>query len=364
MNFLERLQAVLHHQKPDQVPFAPYHNLVPRGEFERLLRNRGMGLCYRTSTIWSEIEGVSVEQRQEGDASVTIYHTPVGQVSTRSRQHIGRISDDGSLQVEGMIKGRADYDPVIYMLEATRFHCDPSIYTNAVRDWGADGIVRDTALDMESVPYGSTRRYYGDAYGLENWIYAQRDDPDHFRALLAAQERRDERRLALVADSPAELVAFGWLEALWSAETFRQHELPFYQKWVPHLQSQGKLCVLHCDATKNLGYYADLIAQTGVAVVEAVPPPPVGGLSLPELRAAWGHARTIWLNFPETIFWSGRQATFDYTAALLHSDPALHSLVIGFTEMGVWGATDSASETAFKEGTLAIMDAIAAYESC
>jgi hypothetical protein len=44
MDFLTRINAVLHHEAPDQVPFAPYDNLVPRGEFVRKLRNRGMGL--------------------------------------------------------------------------------------------------------------------------------------------------------------------------------------------------------------------------------------------------------------------------------------------------------------------------------
>jgi len=357
MNFLSRINAVLHHEKPDQTPFAPYDNLMPRGSFEREMRNRGMGLCQRLSTIWSEMKYVSVERAQDSDTILTTYHTPVGKVTMRTRQHLGRISDGAELVVEGLIKGKQDYDPVIFMLDHTEFHLDSSIYDNAVRDMGADGIVRDTALDMESTPYGSTRRYFGDAYGLENWVYAQRDHPDHFNALLEAQIRRDERRLALVEQSPAELVAFGWLEGLWSAHAFRRYELPFYQKWVAHLQSKGKLCALHCDATRNLKSYLELIAQTGAAVVEAITPPPVGAVSLPELRQAWGPETVIWINFPETIFWSGRQATFDYTCDLLRSD-AGNPLVLSFTEMGVWGATDDQTEYAFKEGTRAIMDAI------
>ena len=44
MNVLERINAVLHGERPDRVPYVPYDNLVPRGDFERELRNRGMGL--------------------------------------------------------------------------------------------------------------------------------------------------------------------------------------------------------------------------------------------------------------------------------------------------------------------------------
>lgn len=361
MDAKQRIEAVLRGEQPDRVPFVPYDNLVPRGSFERELRNRGMGLCRRLSSIWSEIREVSVETRTEGDTVLTIYHTPVGDARTRTRHHLGRINDGADLVVEGLIKGPDDYDPVIFMLENTVFHIDPGVYTNTVRDMGSDGIVRDCALDMESTPYGSTRRYFGDAYGLETWIYAQKDHPGRFQALLEAQQRRDERRLQLVEQSPAGLVAFGWLEGLWSADAFRRYELPFYQKWVSYLQSRGKQCVLHCDATRNLRSYVDLIAQTGVAVVEAITPPPVGEATLTELRRAWGDQTVIWVNFPETIFWEGRQATYDYTVDLLKSDPAPHALVISFTEMGLWGATDDNTERAFKEGALAIMDAIDAH---
>ncbi|MGA3327378.1 MAG: hypothetical protein ABSF45_23185, partial [Terriglobia bacterium] len=68
MDFLSRINAVLHHQNPDQVPFAPYDNLVPRGEFARNLENRGMGLCYRRSTVFAEMPHVTVETRaQDGN---------------------------------------------------------------------------------------------------------------------------------------------------------------------------------------------------------------------------------------------------------------------------------------------------------
>jgi hypothetical protein len=257
-----------------------------------------------------------------------------------------------------MIKSVEDYDPVIFMLGDTIFHADHSVYYNAARDIGKDGIVRDSGLDCEASPYAATRRYFGYELGLENWVNEQRDHPDHFAALVKAQEIRDERRLQLVLDSPAEFIGFGWLEGLWSPELFRKYELPFYKKWINNLQSQGKICALHCDATKNLARFVDLIAQTGVAVVEAITPPPVGEISLPELRQYLGRDTIIWINFPETIFWSGAVATKQYTIDLLKSDPPGGALVLGFTEMGLWGATDPETEQVFKAGTMALMEAI------
>jgi hypothetical protein len=357
MDFRARINAVLHGEPPDRVPFAPYDNLMPRGEFARTLANRGMGLCYRRSTVFAEMPHVSVETRIEDGAKLTICHTPEGDVSTSTRAHLGRISDSESVETHGLIKTAQDYDPVLFMIEDTVFHRDDSVYHNTVRDIGGDGVFRDQAIDFDASPYGATKRYFGEIYGLAEWVYHQRDHRDRFQKLLEAQTRRDERRLELVAGSPAEFMGFGWIEGLWHPEQFREYELPFYRKWVPYLQSRGKIVALHCDASNNLRSYADAIRETGVDVVEAYTPPPVSDLSVIEAREAWKNV-VLWINFPETIFWSGVEATKAYTLDLLRSAAPGDRLVLGFTEMGVWGATDDATEHAFKSGTLAIMDVI------
>jgi len=361
MDFLTRINAVLHHEPPDRVPFAPYDNLVPRGQFSRELRNRGMGLCVRLSTLWSEMPHVSVETRNEGTDEITIYHTPVGDVSRRVKAHVGRISDEEAVETEGLIKSVEDYDPVIFMIEDTQFHVDNSVYHNTVRDLGHDGIVRDSGLDFAASPYGAIREYYGSIWGLDRWIYAQQDHPQQFARLLAAQTRRDEKRLGLIADSPAEFIGFGWMEGLWGPAQFEKYELPFYKNWISYLHSKGKICALHCDATQNISKFTKLIAETGIDVVEAFTPHPVGELTLHQVREAWGRDKIIWVNFPETIFWSGAEETKHYTTELLKSDAPGDCLVIGFTEMGPWGAEDEKTAETFKAGTLAMVEAIEEY---
>jgi hypothetical protein len=356
-DFLTRIDAVLHRHVPDRIPFAPYDNLVPRGEFARGLENRGMGCCYRRSTVYAETPNVSIETRTKDGVGTTIYHTPVGDVSTRTSMHAGRISDSLAIETEGLIKTVEDYDPVIFMIEDTEFGIDTSVYDNTVRDIGGDGIVRDTALDYEASPYGATKRYFGEVYGMDQWVYHQTDHPEHFGRLLDAQIRRDERRLTLVAESPAEFLGFGWIEGVWSPAQFRKWELPFYRKWVPYLQSRGKILAVHCDVTRGLQRYKEVIAETGIDVVEAFTPPPISDLPLAEAREAWPNI-VIWVNMPETIFWSGPEATKQYTADLLRSAPEGDRLVLGFTEMGTWAATDDVTERCFKAGTLAVMDAI------
>jgi hypothetical protein len=129
---------------------------------------------------------------------------------------------------------------------------------------------------------------------------------------------------------------------------------------VPLLHERGKVCAYHAHAS-NLNAYKDLIAATGVDVVEAYTPPPVSDLSIEAARAAWGSDVVIWVNFPETVFYHGADYVREYTLALLEADAPGGRLVLGFTEMGLFGIQDEITEKAFREGFLAIAETINEY---
>jgi len=353
VTFRERIEAVLHGGEPDRVPYAPYDNLVPRGDFERELRTRGMGLCLRRRGIWSETPHVEVEYKTEGNLAYTIYRTPEGSVRSGRRTHVGRISDGESIEAEWMIEGPADFEPVIFMIEDTIYHADYAGFQGHIRDVGSDGIVR---FEGTGPPYDATEGYFS----LENWAQAQHDWPDHFARLLAAVEKRQERMMPLLLEAPAEFISLGSLSGIYGPRQYREYALPFYRKWVPRLAASGKMPALHAH-NSNLTAFAGLVKETGAPVIEAFTPPPVGDLALADARAAWGPDVVIWVNFPETIFWLGEKQTYDYTADLLKQDKQSKRLVIGMTEMGSYGITDDESERVFKEGMRAIMDAIDDY---
>jgi len=362
MNFLDRINAVIHHEEPDRVPFVIYSDLAPRGSFEREMRNRGTGILVKHSTIWSEMPDVGIETRTQGNITTTFYHTPVGTVSIRKKTHIGRISNDQSVEIEGMIKDLSDYDPVIFMVENTVFHTDNAIYYNLVRDVGKDGILREEGPFYIQSPYDCTRVYFGYTTGLTEWVYEQHDHPEYFVKLLKALERRFERLFPLIVNSPAELVLVGVIDGQFGPKQFKEYVLPFYRKYIPVLHANGKICSLHAHAL-NLKEFKDLIPQTGVDIIEAFTPPPVGNISIKEARAAWGDQVIIWVNLPETIFWLGEQKTRQYTINLLKSDPSRNVLVIGFTEMGLYGIRDEKCEEVFKAGFKAVLNCINKYSN-
>jgi len=56
MDFLDRISTVFNHEKPDRVPCAFYSRLLPRGDFEREMRNKGVGIIVeRCSTVLCDI---------------------------------------------------------------------------------------------------------------------------------------------------------------------------------------------------------------------------------------------------------------------------------------------------------------------
>ena len=360
MNARERIEAVLHHQKPDKVPFAPYDEMIPRGDFARELRNRGLGLwAFRTRIAWSEFPNVTFETRVEGTKTTRIAHTPVGSVSSWSRTHMTRkIARERANTREGMIKRVENYDPVIFMIEDEVFHQDYAVYDWIDRDLGRDGHVRVQGF---ADPYSTAYSYFGQGTpdGLTNFVYAQLDHPDHFARLLEALERRNERLFPVLADCPAEVICLGSVNGQYGPKQYEEYALPFYKKYVPLFHERGKIVYNHAHSS-HLKSYKDLLLETGLDMIDAFTPPPVGDLSLEEARAAWGDQIIIAVNFPETIFWRGAEAAKQYTLELLRSDPG-GPLIITLTEMGTSMIADDETEQAYKAGMRAIMDAIDEY---
>ena len=316
-----------------------------------------MGLWpWGIQVFWSECPNVTFETRVEGDRTTAVVHTPVGSVTSWTRTHLSRkLSSDRVSLREGMIKSVDDYDPVIFMIEDEVFHRDYEVYEWLTRDLGGDGQVRVRGL---SPPYHSAYPYFGrGAVGaLETCVYHQLDYPDHFARLLEALERRNARLFPLLADCPAEVIQLGEVDGFYGPKQYVQFILPWYEEWVPRFHENGKIVYNHAHST-ILKSYKDILPRTGLDLIDAFTPPPVGDLSVGEARAAWGDQTIIGVNFPEAVFWDGAEAVKEYTLEILRSDPG-GPLTIGMTEMGTSMIADDETERAFAAGMRAIMDAI------
>lgn len=356
MNVRGRIQAIINQQKPDKIPFAPYSELVPRGDFVREMRNRGMGFWTRTRIVWSECPNVTTETRIQGNETTRIFHTPAGDVSTVTRTHLTRKISRGRANLrEGMIKSDEDYEAVIALIDDERFYPDYEVCDWLDRDLGTDGHVRVSGI---SPPYASAYSYFGSgtAEGMTNYVYHQMDYPDEFSRLVEALERRNERFFPLLIDCPAEDILIGSVNGQYGPKQYEKYMLPWYEKWVPRFHERGKRVFLHAHSS-YLQNYKDLLTETNVDMIDAFTPPPIGNLTVAEARETWGDQMVIAVNFPETIFLEGPEATKHYTLDLLAQDPT-GLLIITMTELGISMLTDDETEQAYKLGIRAIMDAI------
>lgn len=347
MNNRERILKIFNHEVPDRVPFMAFSELLPRGEFEREMRDRGMGLITHCTSLSSEMPNVETTTGKAGDHYVTVYRTPAGKVFT---QHDLRNRSGGSgLQGRYLIKGIEDYRPVIFMIDDTNYHRNEAEFIKVDRELGGDGI---THTWTDEPPYMDAQYYMG----LEKWSYEQYDHPEEFRALLEALERRQDRRLKLLLDCPEQyLINLGNLAGNFGPQQYRLHMLPYFRKYARLFREKGKITTVHADAL-NLNEFKDIAMEHEVDVIEAFTPPPVGNLSLSDARKAWGKDVILHINFPESVFYEGYEKTKQYTVDLLKSDPCYRKF-IGFTEMGLM-SMDDGNRTLFQNGVEAIMDAI------
>jgi hypothetical protein len=331
MNFLERINAVFHGKKPDKTPVVIYERLIPRGDFEREMRNRGMGLYAKHPLYWQETPNVTTEIERQKDTHLTIYHTPEGSIST------GRKAG----KIKWMIENPDDYKPLIFMIEDTIIHVDYSVYSNVARDLGSDGIVNGIGIEP---PIREAAGY------MENPERERRERPGEFSKLLEALEKRMEKIMPIVSESPAKLISVGEINNSVTPEQFSEYFVPFYQKYLPFLHDKGRICALEVR-TPKLKPFMNLISQTNIDVIEGFTPMPDGDLSIDE---ALGDYKTVWLNFPESVLLGNIEKVREYTAKMLNMTGS--SLIIGLTD--IKPVTDEATENAFKTGLRTIMDVV------
>lgn len=349
MNNRERMLKIFKGEMPDRVPFMSFSELMPRGGFEREMRNRGMGLITSCTSLCSELENVEISTKIENSYKTTTYRTPVGEVSTRYKTHAGSISNDSSIQQEFLINKVEDYEPVIFMLDNTKYSINEEEFKKIDLALGDDGL---THVWTDEPPYMDCQYYMG----LEKWSYEQYDHPDEFHSLMQALGRRQDRRLKLLLDCPEmHLINLGNLAGNFGPEQYKEYILPYYRKYIPMFKERGKITTVHADAS-NLKEFKDIVLEHGVDVIEAFTPPPIGNLSLSEARKTWGENVIIHINFPEPVFYEGYAKTKQYTIDLLKSDPSFRKF-IGFTEMGLMALNENNADM-FKNGVTAIMDAI------
>jgi hypothetical protein len=225
------------------------------------------------------------------------YRTPAGTVSTRHQR-----SDEleragiGSLEVEHMIKGPADFAPVEYMVQHVHYDPTPQAYLDYEAEIDGDGYPLVAAGDC---PF---HHFLQKLTGYQQGYYILNDYPDKVKQLLEMMEAIDRERLwPVVADSPARLILHGvHLDSLMTPPPlFERYITPYYRDFSALLHQRDKKLCMHADNDSRL--ILGHLEEAGFDMVETFTTAPQVSCTLEEARQTWGTRMIIWGAVPSVI---------------------------------------------------------------
>jgi hypothetical protein len=318
--------AVLAGKAPERVPWNIHHHLLPQGELERAMRERGLGIVEKSVHPYRAVSRqVSIEERQtfEDDRRTlhVTHHTPIGDLHSKKV-----IGPDGSPWVmEYPVKEVCDFRILEYIAEDTAFHPNDAEIRARQKTLGEDGLV---LCRMMRSPI---QRLFIEWMGTEGVAFALFDHPQEMDRLLRCMADADAPAHTIAAESAA--------EALWSAENitawitspdlFERYCLPYYDRVASLARARGKPYGVHMDG--QLRALRDLIAHSALDFIEGFTPPPIGDLKLEDAQRAWPE-KVLWTNFPGSELHRPDEEVVQYTVDLLKTGMARGRFLLTLTE--------------------------------
>jgi len=326
MEVAERVCQVLKGEMPDRIPWLIYSNHLPRGAFERRMREMGLGLDVRCSVYKVYTPNIKVETRTIGDYVYTIYRTPVGEVYSKRRTGLTfQFLGQGSWTVEHLLKKPEDFEIVKAIVDDMVYEPDYEAYTQLEEDLEGDGIV---TVGADYTPLMKVIIGY---MGFTAFAILYRRNLEAVEELMESIDRKYLEMYESIAGSPAKIVRVGDNidGAMISPTLFERYCLPYYNKYANILKNAGKVVISHMDG--RLKTLKDLIGKSDLDAIEAFTPPPMGNLPVKEAKEAWKD-KVIWMNFPEEVFLRTAEEIRDYTLNLLREMSPGSGYIMGITE--------------------------------
>lgn len=326
MTVRQRVAAALRREPVDQVPLTIYPGMVPSGEAERALRERGLGFSVRVRLLSAETPNCRTESRHYTEDGVS-YHrttirTPVGEVYATFRAGGGYGSH---CALERYIKGPDDYKAVEFWVRDTLYQPVYDDLLRARENVGEDGYVAG------SMGYSPLMDMRVNLLGIERFSLDLYDRPDLFFSLYEALAAKHREAYPILADSPADVVIYcgNCSPEIFGRERFGKYCASLYNELGEQLHAKGKLLGCHLDA--NNANWADVVAASRLDVIEAFTPAPDTDMSIADARAAWPD-KVLWLNFPSSVHLAPAERVREQTRELLRQAAPGHGLIIGVTE--------------------------------
>ncbi len=201
-----------------------------------------------------------------------------------------------TIQTEHFFKSPDDYPALQYLIEHTEPVENYAAYAPLPEAIGEDGVCLPFT---GKVPMHMLME---DFMGYETFYYEWHDHRARVEALHEALCQQQLEIMRIAAGAPCEIIEVGgnYDEQMTPPPLFASHMLPFYHQACEILHAGGKLVTLHGDG--NMVKLLELIAQTGVDVVEAITPQPMTSINMARLRELWAEGPAIWGGLAAIIF--------------------------------------------------------------
>lgn len=338
MTHKERILAAIRGELPERLPFAPrldlwhiansrkgtipekyknrtpdeiaraegwaLHKINPEYQNARKLEDYlhwGLGIMSFKETVYGFQfpKDVDVEVKSHDGETRVIYHTPVGTVSSTvvNTEEMRRSGVSNFWVKEQALKEAKDYGPVGYIYQNLKLFPDPADFLKWQKEIGEDGVPFTLACRSAS-PVHHIQKHMVDATAF---FYHYHDYAKEMQALAESISHFFEQVLALVADSPAEVVFWGanFDDMITYPKYFAGEILPWIARAADVLGAKGKFVSCHCDG-ENLGLM-DLIRNSGMHVAEAVCPWPMTKVKIDEYYRRWADKLTIFGGIPSIL---------------------------------------------------------------
>jgi hypothetical protein len=300
---------VYQRKKPDKTPLGIYSRYLPRGEIERNLRAKGLGIIEYHPLVtflgppWhdlpgyiSDVKNTSVRQDRffENGRMVlrTTYETPVGAIWHEKEPSVG----DGSEHTRSyFIKSIEDYKIMTYIIENTVVASNERAIESRLAALGEDGVVLGR---LDRSPY---QKLLLEFVGAERFLIDLFEEPEAAEELKDVMYQKLEESLGLAMNTELLLI---WqpdnvTADMTSPKYYEKYLLPYYKKLSAKIHGSGKLLVAHFDG--KVKALRELINQSGIDVLESLSFPRIGGdMELAEARSAFPGI-TILPNFPANL---------------------------------------------------------------
>ena len=318
MNWHDRINAVWHRTKPDQVPWSPMlgdsllRSTPPY--WNRLTTEQQFALChdYQYPSLISLpqtlgfLEAILWEMTQDVGGAIIAGVPTIETIDKQIEIQVARPNDTetnfrihtpwGDLQetVSGgysaetvyrsrfLISERSEYATMASVIEHRRYQPHYEQFVRKQTQLGERGACMVTAPDQPLVSLFRVRE-------PADVIFDLADEPDRMRDLLDLLHRRTGEAYRLLAQGPGYAVWTGaafMTTRLISPRIFEQYGLPYLAEYAEIVHRAGKILICHmCGHIRAL---LPMLREAGIDGIESLTTPPIGDTTLEEFFQVLG----------------------------------------------------------------------------